>query len=86
MKDRFKNFFATILSVPSDAIEITPNDATDLTDVIRGINVGESGSVKVTTYEGNDVTIFVAAGGVFPLRVVRVWAAGTTATGIVGLI
>lgn len=67
-------------------LAITPNDSTDISAQIRAINVAESGTVKLTMLDGSEGTIFVAAGSVFPVRARRIWATGTTATGIVGLI
>lgn len=65
---------------------VTPDDATDLTTATRGISLAAAGAVKVTTAGGETVTIpsgALAAGGIHPIQVVRVWATGTTATGIV---
>ena len=63
---------------------VTPNDAVNLTNFTRGLYVGATGDVKVTTLNGNAVTMVGLAAGVWhPIRVSRVWATGTTATGIV---
>jgi hypothetical protein len=43
------------------------------------------GVVRVTPLAGGTADVFIDAGVVFPLRVSRVWATGTTATGICGL-
>ncbi|MDE2250389.1 MAG: hypothetical protein KGL25_03170 [Gammaproteobacteria bacterium] len=68
----------------SDAAAVTPNDANDLTYATRAINVATDGFVKVTTVGNDTVTLYVAAGIWFPIRASRIWATGTTATGIVG--
>jgi len=61
---------------------ITPSDVSDLPEITVALNVAAPGAVRVTTLEGDVVDIHVAAGVAFPLRVRRVWATGTTATGI----
>ena len=52
----------------------------------RALCVATSGLVQVTTVGGTTGTIYVMAGAPFPVRVRRVWASGTAATGIVGLV
>jgi hypothetical protein len=62
---------------------ITPNDSTDLTFSIRTLNVAEAGAVRILDLAGNEVTLTVAAGAQFPVQARRIFATGTTATGIV---
>jgi hypothetical protein len=72
-------------SSPSDwPFSITPNDAADLTRPIRGLSVSVAGNVKVTRKDGTTDTLPLPAGGPFPMAVSRIWAAGTTATGLCG--
>lgn len=85
MTDKFKSNKIGLSSPPAFAEQVTPNDDTDLQFVCRCLNVATAGSVRLTTAEGNEVSIFVAAGITFPVRASRVWATGTTATGIVAL-
>lgn len=74
------------LSTPLTGLEdVTPSDTADLLNVSRAINVATGGSLRVTTLNGETGTITVIAGTPFPIRVTRVWATGTTASGIVGL-
>jgi hypothetical protein len=47
--------------------------------------IGTSGDVTVTTVGGNDVTFANVPVGVLPIRVKRVWATGTSATGIIAI-
>lgn len=79
--------FRNINQPAEDAFAITPNDATDLVNATRAIYVsGTSGDIKVTTVKGTTLVIpAVPSGDRFPIRVSRVWAAGTTATGLIGL-
>ncbi len=71
-----------VASPPAFLEEITPNDSIDLGSESRAINVAASGLVQVTTVGGSVGSVFVVAGVLFPLRIRRVWATGTTATGI----
>lgn len=78
--------FSRVPSLPASSTEeIVPNDSVDLARVTLALNVATPGSVRVTTHSGDVTTVYVAAGVAFPLRVRRVWASGTTATGIRGL-
>ncbi len=65
---------------------VTPDDATYLTQITRGLWVGGGGNVNVEMSNG-DVVLFsgVGAGSLLPLRVRRVLATTTTATLIVAL-
>jgi len=66
---------------------ITPDDNTDLTASTRGLYVGATGDV-VVIFERDTVAVTLVGlvgGVVHPLRVRRVLATNTTATGIVGL-
>ena len=86
-KDPFSSFPTTLGQPATSLVEVTPDDAGEgLAHVLTGLNVETPGHVRVTTKDGSTATVFVAAGIVFPLRVAKVWATGTTATGIRGLI
>lgn len=75
---------AVVLSSPiTGAAAVTPNDATDLPEVTLSLYVGTAGSLKVTMFDGSVVTYPAIAVGRHGLRVRRVWATGTTATGLV---
>ncbi len=86
MTDRFKRTVSSITGPATELYPITPDDATDLATAVRAIAVATSGAVRVTTVGGSDATVYVIAGAPFPVRVSRVWATGTTATGLVGLL
>lgn len=85
MADKFSSHTESLNSPPSTLTAVTPDDATDLTVASRALNVAQSGAVRVTTVGGSTVTISIAAGVAFPIRVQRVWATGTTASGIVAM-
>lgn len=71
------------LSTPATkAWQVTPSDSADLAFVSRAVWVGAAGNIAVTLADDTDgvaVTFAgVAAGTLLPLRVKRLWAAGTT--------
>ena len=82
--------FAGFAQTPSDpaqlVFDVTPSDTTDLSEVTTALNVATPGTVRVTTLAGSVTDVSVTPGYAFPLRVTRVWATGTTATGIRGLV
>ncbi len=65
-------------------IAITPADS-DLAVYVKAIYVGTQGDVKVTAVDGTTATL-VAALGVVPVACKRIWATGTGASNIVGLV
>lgn len=68
-----------------DASEVTTSDTAVLGGV-RGLYIGGAGNVKVDCEGGGTVTFNGAlAGSIIPVRAVRVYATGTTATNIVAL-
>lgn len=74
-----------VASVPADHAElVTPNDSTDLDVTPRALLIAVEGDLRVTTRGGQTLTMAVPA-GIVPIRVSRVFATGTTATGITAL-
>lgn len=69
-----------------DAFAIAPNDGVDLAQITRGIFVAGTGDIKVTLAGGSTVTLANVAPGVWPFQVKRVFATGTTASGLLGLV
>lgn len=68
----------------SDAYDAVPSDTIDLaTGITKGIWVDVSGTLKVKLASGSDITLAsVIAGTWHPMSVIRVYATGTSATGI----
>lgn len=81
----FNTFGASLDSPATHATAITPNDSTDLANVCRAIWVGTAGDLKVTTVGGDTVTFPALTQGWHPLMVSRIWATGTSASGIVAV-
>jgi hypothetical protein len=73
----------------SRAVTITANDSTDLAEPTRAIHIHHSTNstpVKVTFLgDTTPVVLNLQTGFVFPLRVSRIWATGTTASTIIAL-
>lgn len=68
------------------AVDVTPNDSTDITPGDQVLYVGTGGNVKVTTADGSTVTFTnVPSGAILPVSVRRVFSTGTTATGIIAI-
>lgn len=68
-----------------DMFNITPNDGADLPNVISALSVQVPGNVHFLTESGADRTVALPA-GFFPVRISKVFATGTTATGLVGFV
>ncbi len=87
MSDRIKTRHtgkAVALTNPiTGCYAITPSDTVDLQEVPISIYVGGAGSLKVTMYDDSVVTYPAIAAGRHNLRVKRVWATGTSATGLI---
>lgn len=69
-----------------DGVEITPNDSSILLFTTRGIYIAQDGDLSVQMQSGAVLLFRNLAGGiVHPIRAIKVFATGTTATGILGL-
>lgn len=83
MTDKFSQFSESLSSPPTHVMAVTPDDDAVLAVASRCLNVAEAGTVHIETINGDVATVFVAAGVVFPIRVQRIFSAGTTASSIV---
>jgi hypothetical protein len=84
--DTYKGFWRGMTAPAQRVAVVTPDDANDLPAVTRFVSLAVAGAVKVTTRGGDTVVIpsgALMAGVQHRLEVTRVWATGTTATGIV---
>jgi hypothetical protein len=83
----FPNNAVNIDEPAGHAAAITPSDTADLANATRFIRITVAGTLHVTMVGGEDVTYLsgsLALGVAHRLRVTRVFATGTTATGIFG--
>jgi hypothetical protein len=63
---------------------ITPSDTVAVD--FNGFYVGGAGNIKVDLYDGSTITLNgVLVGSIYPMKVSKVYATGTTATNLVGL-
>ena len=77
----------TDVSGASGVFLITPDNSNDLDQMTWGISFAAAGDLKIDDEEGNTVVIpsgALAAGIIHPIHATRVYATGTSATGIVG--
>jgi|GEM_PF-185816 hypothetical protein len=65
-----------------DIVPVVPNDSTDLANTGTALYVETGGQVRVLTVLGQDRTIAVADMSLLPVGIQRVFATGTTASGI----
>lgn len=68
-----------------DAALVTPSDGSTLPFTSRALWVGTAGTICVDMAGGETNVCFTNATGTMPLRVTKVYATGTTATGIVNI-
>ncbi|WP_299193316.1 hypothetical protein [uncultured Litoreibacter sp.] len=84
--DKFANFPTTPISPARGGAQVTPDDATPLTQVSRALYVGQGGDIAATLADGDTVTFeAVPSGAILPIRAASVSATGTTAEAIVAL-
>jgi hypothetical protein len=77
------NYSPTFPAFPGDAAAVTTSDTNNLREP-SVLFTGSGGTIRVLTAEGSDVTFAnLQPGSILPLRVIRVYASTTTATGIV---
>ncbi|MFD2739610.1 hypothetical protein ACFSUD_08525 [Sulfitobacter aestuarii] len=85
--DRFQHYSTGLTGPICGGFAITPDDAIDVASVTRAIILGTGGDVALRLRDGDELTLLnLAPGVIYPLRVSRVLASGTTATGITGLL
>jgi hypothetical protein len=87
MSDRFASHTPSLTGPASTGFPITPDDTMALPETTRALYVGGGGSLAVEMASGAVLTFEgVTDGMLLPLRVSRVRASGTTASGIIGLV
>lgn len=86
MSDEFEHHTTSLTSPAVAGETIIPNDSADLTHCTRGLYVGATGTVVAVLISGDEVVLNdVQSGSIYPLRIRRVKATGTSAAGLIGL-
>jgi len=87
ISDSFSDVQPGLNSPACGGFDITPDDAADLAKVTRALMVSAAGDLAVVLKSGDTLTLpGLTPGVIYPVRVLRVLATDTTATGIKGLI
>lgn len=87
MIDRFSGNAPSLTAPASHAFAITPADNADLPEVPRALYCGHGGNIAATMASGAALTFTnLPDGALLPIRLSRIAATGTTASGLVGLV
>lgn len=86
MSDKFEHFSPGLDSPALSAALITPSDTVDLAAPVRAVTIGTTaGAVKYThARNGLVFTTGPLPVGTYSIWARRIWATGTTATGLTG--
>ncbi|MEM6465334.1 MAG: hypothetical protein AAF679_02340 [Pseudomonadota bacterium] len=86
MNDIFKHTQVGLSSPVSDGVSLQPSDTVTLPQLTRALYVGVGGDVTARLGSGAVVSFTgMLPGVVYPIRLDRVLASGTTASNLVGL-
>lgn len=85
MSDRFQFYTDSVISPARRLAVVTPSDAADLAEIPKALLIGGAGTVSLIAADDTVAVTLTVEAGVLPIRVRRVRATGTTATGIVAL-
>lgn len=87
--DKFKNSSTNVGAPGDDFFEITPDDNNELPFVTRGLCFVTAGDLHVITSKDVEITLpsgLLVAGIIHPARIKKLFATGTTATDIYGVV
>lgn len=79
--DPFKDHAETTGDPVRNALQIVPDDDNDLSILPRALVALQTGEMRATFQNGEIVTVQIHAGMIYPYRVTRIHATGTTASG-----
>jgi hypothetical protein len=82
MTNPFKNRVPSVSGPAPDMMPVTPADGADLSTVAVSLYVETGGTVVFTSAAGMVRTVNVADHSYLLVGVIKVWATGTTASGI----
>jgi hypothetical protein len=78
-----RKFPGMVDTMTREPFDIVPNDSANLSRIASGIYVGTGGELHFTDEAGVEHTLTVVAGW-HPMRVIKVFATGTTADDMMG--
>ena len=85
--DTLNSYQAGLSSPVQGGFDLTPSNGSDLAQVTRAVMGTGGGDLRVTLKNGDTITLpGLTPGVIYPVRVARVFATGTTATGVKGLV
>lgn len=73
-------------AIARGAFNITPNDSANLSKKATGVYAGGAGTLRYIGDDGVEDTVTLVAGQIWPVRIRKVFATGTTATGLKGFV
>jgi len=86
MADPYAGATPGLTSPAIDGENVVPSDSSALNNVTRALYVGGGGDLQAELVSGRQVSFTaLPSGAMLPLRLTRVLATGTTATGLVAL-
>ena len=84
--DFFDGFAPSPTGPATGGFDVVPDDNADLPAVTRALMVSTGGDVAAVLKDGSTLTLpALSPGSVYPVRIRRILATGTTASGIRGL-
>lgn len=86
MSNPFADRALSLSGPATDLFPVTPDDASDLSEIAVALYVETAGTVSIVTAKGLSRSLSVAANSILPVGVRRVHATGTSATGIHALV
>ena len=86
MSDKFGQNADSVFAPARNIFSVTPSDSVDLPFLPKAVYIGGAGNITFLAADNSvPVTLPVLAGAILPWRLRRIFATGTTATGIAGL-
>lgn len=86
INDPFDEFQTGLTSPITNGFDIAPDDSSDLVTLPRAVMVTGGGDISAVLKDGGTVTLpGLSPGVLYPIRPRRIFATGTSATGIKGL-
>jgi len=73
-------------SIARGTFTITPSDVADLPKKAEGVYAGGAGTLHYVGDDGEEDTVTLSAGQIWPVRIVKVFVTGTTATDLKGFV